>query len=407
MNRPLLAAIVVTALALLATAQMVVPSQAQSDERCFNETDYCISGRIREFWQENGGLSVFGFPTTPLRNERVEDQVYQVQWFERERLELHPDNEPPYDVLLGRLGVTLLEEQGVDWREFPRSEPLAGCLYFEQTGQNVCEPFLQYWQQNGLEFDGQEGSSYEESLALFGLPLSGTRVETLSDGNDYVVQWFERARFELHPENEPPYRVLFGLLGNEARPDGPPPPIATLPSTPGTATPTVTNTSTPTNTPTAGTTTPTATNTSTSTPTNTPTASVAPVTQPTVIEGTPPASSLSIEKIASTSEVQPGDQFSYNFAVFLAGEGRRTVTLQDTLDARLEVVRVFPSDDCDAVGQRITCLLSTSDQVPGRATLYVRVRPDAETGTTIVNQARVSGDGESTHSAAVEVMVRP
>jgi Tol biopolymer transport system component len=32
------------------------------------------------------------------------------------------------------------------------------------------------------------------------------------------VQWFERARFELHPENEPPFTVLFGLLGNVLQP---------------------------------------------------------------------------------------------------------------------------------------------------------------------------------------------
>jgi micrococcal nuclease len=39
------------------------------------------------------------------------------------------------------------------------------------------------------------------------------------------VQWFERARFELHPENPPPFNVLFGLLGNEIRDNaGPPPP---------------------------------------------------------------------------------------------------------------------------------------------------------------------------------------
>jgi hypothetical protein len=37
------------------------------------------------------------------------------------------------------------------------------------------------------------------------------------EGKDYQVQWFERARFELHPENQPPYNVLLGLLGNEIR----------------------------------------------------------------------------------------------------------------------------------------------------------------------------------------------
>lgn len=38
----------------------------------------------------------------------------------------------------------------------------------------------------------------------------------------YQVQWFERARFELHPENPAPYQVLLGLLGNEVGVPAPP-----------------------------------------------------------------------------------------------------------------------------------------------------------------------------------------
>jgi hypothetical protein len=37
----------------------------------------------------------------------------------------------------------------------------------------------------------------------------------LGDGT-YTVQYFERARFERHPENQAPYDVLLGLLGIEA-----------------------------------------------------------------------------------------------------------------------------------------------------------------------------------------------
>ncbi|HET8631890.1 MAG TPA: hypothetical protein VFL91_31075 [Thermomicrobiales bacterium] len=29
------------------------------------------------------------------------------------------------------------------------------------------------------------------------------------------MQYFERQRFEAHPENKPPYTILFGLLGRE------------------------------------------------------------------------------------------------------------------------------------------------------------------------------------------------
>ena len=73
---------------------------AQRGERCFAETGYCISGRIREFWEQNGGLRVFGYPITPLQTETIEGRSLQVQWFERARLELHPTNRRPYDVQL-------------------------------------------------------------------------------------------------------------------------------------------------------------------------------------------------------------------------------------------------------------------------------------------------------------------
>ena len=80
------------------------------------------------------------------------------------------------------------------------------------------------WRANGLELDGVFGKSEGESLALFGMPLSGLMDETLGDGRSYQIQWFERARFELHPQNQPPYHVLLGLLGNEIRDAGGAPP---------------------------------------------------------------------------------------------------------------------------------------------------------------------------------------
>jgi hypothetical protein len=197
---------------ILALFAAALPAAAQSGQRCFPETGQCISGRIREFWEQDGGLPVFGFPIGPQRQDLVEGRRLQAQQFERNRLELHPENTRPYDVLLGRLGADRLEQQGRDWTAFPKSTPKAGCRFFAQTSHNVCEPFLSYWRAHGLEFDGQRGASEAESLALFGLPLSDAQPEAI-DGQTYTVQWFERARFELHPENQPPYDVLLGLLG--------------------------------------------------------------------------------------------------------------------------------------------------------------------------------------------------
>jgi hypothetical protein len=119
--------------------------------------------------------------------------------------------------LLGRLGADGLVQQGRDWFTFPKGQQQDGCLFFAESGHTICEPFLSVWRANGLELDGTRGKSQQESLALFGLPLSEPQSETLSDGKTYTVQWFERARFELHPENQPPFDVLLGLLGNEVR----------------------------------------------------------------------------------------------------------------------------------------------------------------------------------------------
>jgi len=184
-------------------------------QRCFPETGQCISGRILEFWEQNGGLPIFGLPITAQQPEIIEGQTFQKQWFERNSLELHPENPRPYDVLLGRLGADLLAQQGRDPFTFPKSQPQPGCRYFSETEHNVCGDILRTWHSHGLEFDGKPGKSEAENLALFGLPLSDATTETRSDGTQGIVQWFERARLEVYPENAPPYNVLLGRLGGE------------------------------------------------------------------------------------------------------------------------------------------------------------------------------------------------
>jgi hypothetical protein len=36
------------------------------------------------------------------------------------------------------------------------------------------------------------------------------------DGKQLTVQWFQKARFELHEDLKPEFRVQLGLLGAEA-----------------------------------------------------------------------------------------------------------------------------------------------------------------------------------------------
>ena len=76
-----------------------------------------------------------------------------------------------------------------------------GCQTFPETKQTVCGRFLNYWNQHG-------------GLAQQGYPISGELQEKSDlNGQVYTVQYFERAEFEYHPENQPPYDVLLSQLG--------------------------------------------------------------------------------------------------------------------------------------------------------------------------------------------------
>lgn len=197
---------------------LIFPSLARAQAACraFPETGHQVCGRILEYWQQNGGLPVFGYPVGEQAGQNVEGRPVQVQLFERNRLELHPENAAPYDVLIGRLGADALKRAGRDWQKLGKADPAAP-HYFSQTGHAIAPQFWSYWSAHGLQFDQDPGVSFDESLALFGMPLSEASVEVNpTDGKPYFTQWFERARFEAHPENAgTPYAVLLGLLTSE------------------------------------------------------------------------------------------------------------------------------------------------------------------------------------------------
>ena len=69
---------------------------AQSSELCFQETGYCISGRIRTYWEAQGGLRVFGLPIGAQVSVLIEGKMLTMQQIERNRLEMHPNNTAPY-----------------------------------------------------------------------------------------------------------------------------------------------------------------------------------------------------------------------------------------------------------------------------------------------------------------------
>jgi hypothetical protein len=173
-------------------------------------TGYQVGAEFKTFYSQSGGLPVFGYAIddTTVYDDRT------VQFFERQRLELHPENAgTDYEVLLGHLGWHDSRTRGL--LDHPAFQPQAPSesgdgTYFAETRQSLGSQFQEYWHSNGLEF-GDEGVSFRESLALFGFPISS---EFVDPDTGLLTQYYERARFEYHPEFAgTEYEVLLGHLG--------------------------------------------------------------------------------------------------------------------------------------------------------------------------------------------------
>ena len=100
---------------LLLTLTLILPflnlgveyTQAQTGSRTFPETGKTVRGQFLEYWNAHGGLAQQGYPISEEMQERsdTDGKTYRVQYFERAVFESHPENAPPYDVLLSQLGT--------------------------------------------------------------------------------------------------------------------------------------------------------------------------------------------------------------------------------------------------------------------------------------------------------------
>lgn len=168
----------------------------------FAPVHHTLRGPFLAYWQTRGGLPIFGYPISEPFTEisATDGKPYVVQYFQRNRFEYHPENAPPYNVLLGLLGRDLTLG-----RVFPPAlDTISGPtqFYFAQTNHLLRGSFLSYWQAHG-------------GLPVFGYPISEEFPEVSpTDGQTYIVQYFERNRFEYHPEYAgTASEVLLGLLG--------------------------------------------------------------------------------------------------------------------------------------------------------------------------------------------------
>jgi hypothetical protein len=164
--------------------RFVVPDP--SELLAFEQTGKAVGGGFRRFWQEKGGLEIFGLPIS----DELREGGATVQYFERARFEYATSR----DGLLSEVQLGLV---GRDLRapDPPRPAPPADAgRYFGETGQVVANSFQRFWDEKG-------------GLPIFGLPITGE----LREGNA-SVQYFERARFELPAGGS---SITLGHLGRE------------------------------------------------------------------------------------------------------------------------------------------------------------------------------------------------
>jgi hypothetical protein len=115
-------ALISVGLTIVLQPQVHLQALAQADCHTFTETGKTVCGKFLSYWRNNGGLAQQGYP---ISSEFVEvsdlnGQPYTVQYFERAVFEMHPENPPPFDVLLSQLGTYQFQ------RKYPNGEPVGG-----------------------------------------------------------------------------------------------------------------------------------------------------------------------------------------------------------------------------------------------------------------------------------------
>lgn len=176
--------------ALLAGLLLVPAGMAQGGEepsQYFEETGHTVQGDFLDFFDARGGLETFGYPIT----EPFVERGLRVQYFQKARIEAHPDNPDPYKIQLGLLGDEL------KYRQAKVSRPLFPSrrrFYFSETGHLLSYAFLDYFKEHG-------------GVDIFGYPISEMYYE-----NGRIVQYFQRLKMEWHPDDRTtPVRI--GNLG--------------------------------------------------------------------------------------------------------------------------------------------------------------------------------------------------
>lgn len=175
----------------------------RADLRYFPQTGFVVGYAFLTFYNVYGGVPIFGYP---LKNEVIDAASnLSVQYFERSRFEYHPENAASGAIVqltnVGRIITAGRTEPAfVPQPVIPGGPDRA---YFVQSQHTLGGLFKRFYDANG-------------GVAVFGYPISEETIEpNPTDGVSYTVQYFERARFEYHPEGGDANAIVLGQLGRQ------------------------------------------------------------------------------------------------------------------------------------------------------------------------------------------------
>jgi hypothetical protein len=173
----------------------VPATSAQVDQRrYFSETGHWVLGDFLVAYESVANPALlYGLPIT--------DQFVSaaaggraVQYFEHMRLELRPENPAELRVVKSPLGKVLYDQEppGPEVR-LPQGD--TGCQLFKEAGFQVCYAFLDFFDKYG-------------GIDQFGYPVSNLEVH-----DTFLVQYFQFARMEWHPELPAGQQVVLTDIG--------------------------------------------------------------------------------------------------------------------------------------------------------------------------------------------------
>jgi hypothetical protein len=149
----------------------------QTTSLYFPETGHWVKGEFLTFYQSlPDPKAIYGLPLTEAFLDPV--QNIEIQYFQKARLELHENAPAEERVQLSPLGTLTFQANKIAEVDMPTDTPQCRML----GNYSVCYAFLAF-------FDAHGG------ITQFGYPISNYAKE-----GDQYVQYFEKARFEFHPE---------------------------------------------------------------------------------------------------------------------------------------------------------------------------------------------------------------